>query len=83
MCLIPQYHMKLYCRAATIVSTEECILWALDRTTFRQLVLLTTMKKREMYESFLNAIPLLQELEVRSIYGLGVGGSMELGGLSS
>lgn len=50
-------------RAATIVSTEECILWALDRTTFRQLVLLTTMKKREMYESFLNAIPLLQELE--------------------
>jgi len=50
-------------RAATIVSQEECVLWALDRTTFRQLVLLTTMKKREMYESFLNAIPLLQELE--------------------
>jgi len=50
-------------RAATIISTEECVLWALDRTTFRQLVLLTTMKKREMYEEFLNAIPLLQELE--------------------
>jgi len=50
-------------RAATIMATEECILWALDRTTFRQLVLLTTMKKREMYEAFLNAIPLLQELE--------------------
>jgi len=50
-------------RAATIMATEECILWALDRTTFRQLVLLTTMKKREMYEAFLNAIPLLMELE--------------------
>lgn len=50
-------------RAATIVATEECVLWSLDRTTFRQLVLLTTMKKREMYEAFLNAIPLLQELE--------------------
>ena len=46
------------------MATEECVLWALDRTTFRQLVLLTTMKKREMYEAFLNAIPLLQELEV-------------------
>jgi len=50
-------------RAATIIATEDCVLWALDRTTFRQLVLLTTMKKREMYEAFLNAIPLLQELE--------------------
>ncbi|KAL5266982.1 hypothetical protein ACHWQZ_G004127 [Mnemiopsis leidyi] len=50
-------------RAATIIATEECVLWALDRTTFRQLVLLTTMKKRELYEEFLNAIPLLQELE--------------------
>lgn len=50
-------------RAATIVATEQCVLWALDRTTFRQLVLLTTMKKREMYEAFLNAIPMLGELE--------------------
>lgn len=50
-------------RAATIIATEKCVLWALDRMTFRQLVLVSTMKKRQMYEQFLNDIPMLQELE--------------------
>jgi len=50
-------------RAATIVATEECILWALDRTTFRQLVMLTTMKKRQLYEEFLGQIKILESLE--------------------
>lgn len=50
-------------RAATIIATEQCVLWALDRMTFRQLVLVSTMKKRQMYEDFLNDIPMLQELE--------------------
>jgi len=50
-------------RAATIIATEDSVLWALDRQTFRHLVLFKTMKKRNMYEEFLNAIPLLQSLE--------------------
>jgi CRP-like cAMP-binding protein len=50
-------------RAATVKATSDCVLWALDRVTFRRILMETTSKKRRMYEEFLEKIPLLASLE--------------------
>ncbi|CED84731.1 cAMP-dependent protein kinase types I and II, regulatory subunit [Phaffia rhodozyma] len=50
-------------RAASIVATTPCTLWALDRVTFRTILLDHTSSKRKMYESFLGSIPILTGLE--------------------
>jgi len=50
-------------RAATIKSTSDCVLWALDRVTFRSILMENTSRKRRMYESFLEEVPLLRSLE--------------------
>ena len=39
-------------------------LWAMDRQTFRKIVLKSAFQKRKMYESFLESVSLLQHLEV-------------------
>ncbi|XP_031571158.1 cAMP-dependent protein kinase type II regulatory subunit-like isoform X2 [Actinia tenebrosa] len=49
-------------RAATIVATTEGILWALDRTTFRRILLKAAAKKRKALEGFLEKVPMLQEI---------------------
>ncbi|OBA17515.1 uncharacterized protein OGAPODRAFT_23355 [Ogataea polymorpha] len=49
-------------RAATAIAQTDCILWALDRMTFRRILLEGTSKKRSMYEKFLKEIPLLKSL---------------------
>jgi cAMP-dependent protein kinase regulator len=50
-------------RAATVrVATPTALLWGVDRQSFRQLVLTSTLKKRRMYESFLQEVPILQTL---------------------
>ncbi|KAM3530840.1 hypothetical protein NHJ13051_001068 [Beauveria bassiana] len=50
-------------RAATIVSAEaNCTLWALDRVTFRRILMESTFARRRMYESFLEEVPLLSSL---------------------
>lgn len=50
-------------RAATVVSAEAgCMLWALDRHTFRRILMESTFARRRMYESFLEEVPLLQTL---------------------
>jgi cAMP-dependent protein kinase regulator len=50
-------------RAATVVSAEPgCTLWALDRVTFRRILLESTFARRRMYESFLEEVPLLSTL---------------------
>lgn len=50
-------------RAATIVSAEAgCTLWALDRVTFRRILMESTFARRRMYESFLEEVPLLSSL---------------------
>uniref|UniRef100_UPI003AADF4EA protein kinase, cAMP-dependent, regulatory, type II, alpha A isoform X3 n=1 Tax=Centroberyx gerrardi TaxID=166262 RepID=UPI003AADF4EA len=51
-------------RAATIVATQEGSLWGLDRATFRRLIVKLNAKKRRMYESFIESVPLLKSLEV-------------------
>ncbi|KAL1934539.1 hypothetical protein VTP01DRAFT_6721 [Rhizomucor pusillus] len=50
-------------RAATIIATSDCVLWALDRVTFRTILMENMSRKRRMYESFLREVPLLKSLE--------------------
>ncbi|KAJ3085359.1 hypothetical protein HK102_000073 [Quaeritorhiza haematococci] len=50
-------------RAATVTCTSEAVLWALDRVTFRRILMENTSRKRRMYEAFLEEVPLLVSLE--------------------
>ncbi|KAI9333542.1 cyclic nucleotide-binding-like protein [Zopfochytrium polystomum] len=50
-------------RAATVIASSDCILWALDRMTFRRILMENTSRKRRMYESFLEDVQLLASLE--------------------
>lgn len=50
-------------RAATVIAVAECVLWALDRVTFRRILMENTSRKRRMYEDFLEEVPLLVSLE--------------------
>ncbi|KAI9282865.1 cyclic nucleotide-binding-like protein, partial [Umbelopsis sp. AD052] len=51
-------------RSATITATEDTILFALDRTTFRRLLVNNMAHKRITYETFLTNIPFFQSLSV-------------------
>ncbi|XP_033617053.1 cAMP-dependent protein kinase type II-alpha regulatory subunit-like, partial [Fukomys damarensis] len=51
-------------RAATIIATSEGSLWGLDRVTFRRIIVKNNAKKRKMFESFIESVPLLKSLEV-------------------
>lgn len=50
-------------RAATIISASEGSLWAMNRQTFRRIVLKSAFKKRKQYEQLLEGVPMLQSLE--------------------
>ncbi|KAI9019387.1 camp-dependent protein kinase regulatory subunit [Phycomyces nitens] len=50
-------------RAATIIATSDVVLWALDRVTFRTILMENTSRKRRMYETFLEEVHLLKSLE--------------------
>lgn len=49
-------------RAATIQASSDGVLWALDRQTFRRIVLRNAFQKRKMYEALIENVPLLSEL---------------------
>lgn len=49
-------------RAATVVAVQPCILWQLDRITFRTIILKAAHRRRTMYEQFLATVPLLTHL---------------------
>lgn len=51
-------------RAATIKATNPGALWAMERTTFRRILLKSACKKRKMYESLLEKVPMLKTLEL-------------------
>lgn len=49
-------------RAATVMSTEQSTLWALDRVTFRRILMDSAFQRRKMYEAFLAEVPILESL---------------------
>ncbi|KAI6646544.1 CAMP-dependent protein kinase II-alpha regulatory subunit [Oopsacas minuta] len=50
-------------RKATVVAKTAGTLWALDRMSFRRIVMESASKKRKMYEKFLVSIPMLSSLD--------------------
>lgn len=49
-------------RAASIQAASNGMLWAMDRQTFRRIVLRNAFQKRKMYEKLLETVPLLSSL---------------------
>ena len=49
-------------RTATIAARTDCVLWSLDRVSFRMIVLEANTKKTSMYEQFLEKVQLLSPL---------------------
>ncbi|KAJ3992275.1 cyclic nucleotide-binding-like protein [Lentinula boryana] len=49
-------------RAATVLSRVSSLLWALDRITFRTIILKAAHRRRTMYEGFLKEVVLLKGL---------------------
>ncbi|KAL0106116.1 hypothetical protein PUN28_016089 [Cardiocondyla obscurior] len=50
-------------RAATVKAITSGTLWAMDRQTFRRILLKSAYKKRKMYETLINKVPMLKSLE--------------------
>ncbi|XP_031630414.1 cAMP-dependent protein kinase type II regulatory subunit isoform X1 [Contarinia nasturtii] len=50
-------------RAATIEAETTGHLWAMDRQTFRRILLKSAFRKRKMYESLLDSVPMLKTLQ--------------------
>ena len=57
------YNAPRAATVATTVETSQSTLWALDRMTFRRILMELTYRKRRMYEKFLETVPLLKTLE--------------------
>ncbi|KAI7897685.1 cAMP dependent protein kinase regulatory subunit [Cokeromyces recurvatus] len=55
-------------RAATIKTTSETLLWALDRVSFRSILIESNAQKRIMFEKFLEGIPLFKSLKSSEIH---------------
>ncbi|GAV54191.1 hypothetical protein ZYGR_0AK06930 [Zygosaccharomyces rouxii] len=49
-------------RASTVIAQTDCVLWALDRLTFRKILLGSSFQKRLMYDELLKSMPILQTL---------------------
>jgi len=50
-------------RAATVKAKEDSVVWAVDRVTFRRIIMNNTFRKRKMYENFVRTVSILQSLE--------------------
>jgi cAMP-dependent protein kinase regulator len=50
-------------RAATIKAKTDCVLWALDRATFNNIVKDAAQKKREKFENFLKKVDILSTID--------------------
>lgn len=50
-------------RAATIQAATEGSLWGMDRQTFRRILLKSAFRKRKMYETLLESVPMLKALQ--------------------
>jgi hypothetical protein len=49
-------------RAATVTASSPVRCWAIDRETFRKVLIGATVRKRERYSAFLAAVPVLRAL---------------------
>ena len=49
-------------RAASVVATERCKCWALDRETFKRILMGNAVRRNAPYEAFLDNVPCLQQL---------------------
>jgi CRP-like cAMP-binding protein len=49
-------------RTATVKAKSDVILWGMSRATFRRSLMTHAIRKRELYESFLERVPLLESL---------------------
>jgi cAMP-dependent protein kinase regulator len=49
-------------RTATVKAKSDCLLWGMSRATFRRSLMAHAIRKRELYESFLARVPLLETL---------------------
>jgi len=50
-------------RAATVTAKTDCKLWAIDRDTYRRILMGSTIRKRKMYEEFLSKVSILSNLD--------------------
>lgn len=55
-------------RAATLKPTTDTVLWALDRVSFRSILMENNAHKRRMHEEFLKEVPLFKSLEISEIH---------------
>ena len=49
-------------RSASVIAMTDGLLWAVDRFTFRKVIIDIASRKRKMYEGFLRSVPLLSSL---------------------
>jgi len=49
-------------RTATVKAKTDVIVWGMSRATFRRSLMTHAIRKRELYESFLERVPLLESL---------------------
>ena len=54
-------------RAATVIATSTVHTWAIDRDTFKKVIIGTTQRKRNLYASFLSSVPILSTLTAEEI----------------
>ena len=50
-------------RSATVKAATQGTLWAMDRKSFRSIILKSAFKKRKMYEELLESVPMLKSLD--------------------
>eukprot|EP00036_Acanthoecidae_sp_10tr_P008480 CAMPEP_0182926952 /NCGR_PEP_ID=MMETSP0105_2-20130417/12747_1 /TAXON_ID=81532 ORGANISM="Acanthoeca-like sp., Strain 10tr" /NCGR_SAMPLE_ID=MMETSP0105_2 /ASSEMBLY_ACC=CAM_ASM_000205 /LENGTH=352 /DNA_ID=CAMNT_0025064873 /DNA_START=81 /DNA_END=1139 /DNA_ORIENTATION=+ len=50
-------------RAATIQCKTDCLLWAIDRDSYRRILMGSTIRKRKTYEAFLEKVEIMQTLD--------------------
>jgi cAMP-dependent protein kinase regulator len=55
-------------RLATVKALEDSVVWAVDRATFRGIVIDLSFRKRRLYEGFLRSVPLLHTLHDNELY---------------
>ena len=55
-------------RAATVTASSAVRCWAIDRETFRKVLIGATVRKRERYSAFLAAVPVLRALSREEIH---------------